>query len=122
MKIEVGENNEEFTKEANILEELAYRDTWGKGADSFIAMIYERLSLMRDLLADDGSIYVHCDYRVNSYIRMVLDEIFGKDNFRNEIIWYYETYQGTVKDYFPRKHDTIFFYNKSESHQFELQY
>ncbi|MBN2488015.1 MAG: hypothetical protein JXA98_03215 [Methanosarcinaceae archaeon] len=63
MRIEVG--NEEFTKEANILEELAYRDTWGKGADSFIAMIYERLSLMRDLLADDGSIYVHCDWRVS---------------------------------------------------------
>ncbi len=87
MKIEVGENNEEFTKEANILEELAYRDTWGKGADSFIAMLYERLSIMKDLLADDGSIYVHCDWRVNSYIRLILDEIFGKECYRNEISW-----------------------------------
>jgi hypothetical protein len=67
-----------FTKKPNILEEIAYRDTWGKGADSFIAMIYERLVLMRDLLAEDGSIYVHCDPRVNSMIRMVLDEVFGK--------------------------------------------
>ena len=76
MNIEIGE--EELTKKPSVLEELAYRDTWGQGADSFIAMIYERLSLMRDLLADDGSIYVHCDYRVNSYIRLALDEIFGK--------------------------------------------
>ena len=66
-----------FTKKPNVLEELAYRDTWGRGADSFIAMIYERLVLMRDLLAEDGSIYVHCDWRVNSYIRLVLDEVFG---------------------------------------------
>ncbi|HQN73919.1 MAG TPA: DNA methyltransferase, partial [bacterium] len=64
MDIEIGDDT--FTKKPNVLEELAYRDTWGKGADSFIAMIYERLVLMRDLLADDGSIYVHCDWRVNS--------------------------------------------------------
>ena len=64
MDIEIG--GETLTKKPNILEELAYRDTWGKGADSFIAMIYERLVLMRDLLAEDGSIYVHCDWRVNS--------------------------------------------------------
>ena len=63
MDIEIG--GDTFTKKPNILEEIAYRDTWGKGADSFIAMIYERLMLMRDLLAEDGSIYVHCDWRVN---------------------------------------------------------
>ena len=83
MQVEIGD--EELTKKPNVLEELAYRDTWGKGADSFIAMIYERLSLMRDLLANDGSIYVHCDYRVSGYMRLVLDELFGKNNFRNEI-------------------------------------
>ena len=64
MKVEIGEDA--LTKKPNVLEELAYRDTWGKGTDSFIAMIYERLSLMKDLLADDGSTYVHCDWRVNS--------------------------------------------------------
>ncbi len=63
MDIEIGDDT--FTKKPNILEEIAYRDTWGKGADSFIAMIYERLVLMRDLLAENGSIYVHCDWRVN---------------------------------------------------------
>ena len=87
MDIEIG--GDTFTKKPNILEEIAYRDTWGKGADSFIAMIYERLVLMRDLLAEDGSIYVHCDWRVNSYIRLVLDEVFGLDMIQNETLWYY---------------------------------
>ncbi|MBI1928000.1 site-specific DNA-methyltransferase [Candidatus Poribacteria bacterium] len=85
MDIEIG--GDTFTKKPGILEELAYRDTWGKGADSFIAMIYERLVLMRDLLSEDGSIYVHCDWRVNSYLRLILEEIFGKDEFKTEIIW-----------------------------------
>src|SRR5579863_9757529 len=81
MDIEVGDGGDTFTKRPGILEEIAYRDTWGKGADSFISMIYERLILMRDLLAEDGSIYVHCDWRVNSFIRLALDEVFGKDRF-----------------------------------------
>ena len=102
-----------FTKKPNILEELAYRDTWGKGADSFIAMIYERLVLMRDLLAEDGSIYVHCDWRVNSYIRLVMDDVFGKENFRNEIIWCY-TFPGKVSVDFQKRNDTILRFAKTE--------
>jgi DNA modification methylase len=112
MNIEIG--NEEFTKKPNVLEELAYRDTWGKGADSFIAMIYERISLMRDLLAADGSIYIHCDYRVDSFIRMILDEIFGHQSFRNHIIWCYSG-GGIPHGELPKKHDDIFWYTKSES-------
>ena len=109
MDIEIG--NDTFTKRPNVLEELAYRDTWGKGADSFIAMIYERLVLMRDLLAEDGSIYVHCDYRVSGFIRLVLDEIFGKSALLNEIIWGFS--QGAKsKRMFGRKHNTIFSYTK----------
>lgn len=111
MDVQIGD--EEFTKKPSIIEEVAYRDTWGKGADSFIAMIYERLYLMRDLLADDGSIYVHCDYRVNSYIRLILDELFGRENQINEIIWYYSQ-GGKGQDYFARKHNTIFMYGKSK--------
>ncbi len=117
MDIEIGE--ESFTKKPSVIEEIAYRDTWGKGTDSFISMIYERLKLMHGLLADDGSIYVHCDWRVNSYMRLIMDEIFGTDNFKNEIIWRYRTYQGQVQNYFPRKHDTILFYKKGEP-KFEL--
>lgn len=109
MDIEIGDDK--FTKKPNILEEIAYRDTWGKGSDSFLAMIYERLVLMKDLMASDGSIYVHCDWRVNSYLRIILDEIFGSDCFRNEIIWHYDI--GTApKSDLKRKHDTIFRYVK----------
>ena len=115
MDIKIGDDK--FTKNPNILEEIAYRDTWGKGADSFIAMIYERLVLMRDLLAEDGSIYTHCDYRVNSYIRLVLDEIFGKNNHRNEIIWHYQS-GGRQEKLFSRKHDTIYLYTKGSKWTF----
>ncbi len=122
MKIEVGEDA--FTKKPSVIEEIAYRDTWGKGADSFIAMIYERLKLMHGLMADDGSIYVHCDWRVNSYMRLVLDEIFGKDNFLNEILWRRRT--NTVKaisQKFSINTDTILLYVKSKNkHLFNLQY
>ncbi len=118
MKVEIGD--EEFTKNPTVLEELAYRDTWGKWADSFISMIYERLKLMKDLLAEDGSIYVHCDWRVSSYMRIILDEVFGKDSFRNEIIWHYSTYQWQVKDWFPKKHDNILIYSKWKEPIFHL--
>ncbi|AUB61385.1 site-specific DNA-methyltransferase [Methanobacterium subterraneum] len=119
MKIDVGDDS--FTKEAGVLEELAYRDTWGKGADSFIAMIYERLSLMKDLLAEDGNIYVHCDWRVNNYIRLVLDEIFGKNLFRNEIIWQ-RTGAHNDAGRFGVVHDSIFFYSKTDNYFFEPIY
>lgn len=122
MDIEIGDDT--FTKQPSVLEELAYRDTWGKGADSFIAMIYERLSLMKDLLADDGSIYVHCDYRVNSYIRLILDELFGKYNFCNEIIWEKtSTGNKAVSDkQFARVQDSILFYSKTSDTRINIQY
>lgn len=117
MNIEIGD--EEFTKKPSVLEELAYRDTWGRGADSFIAMIYERLSLMKDLLANDGSIYVHCDWRMSPSLRFILDEIFGKENFQNEIYWYYyNKLHGASKDVFPRATDTILYYVKSKKEDF----
>ncbi len=109
MDIEIGVDT--FTKKPNILEEIAYRDTWGKGADSFIAMIYERLVLMRDLLAEDGSIYVHCDWRVNNYLRSTLDEIFGSSFFLNEIIWQ-RTGAHNDPGRFGVIHDSIFFIQK----------
>jgi DNA modification methylase len=84
MNIEIGE--ETLTKQPGILEEIAYRDTWGRGADSFISMIYERLVLMRDLLAEDGFVVVHMGDKVSTHVRMVLSEIFGEPNYRNTII------------------------------------
>ena len=112
MDIEIGDDT--FTKNPSILEEIAYRDTWGKGADSFIAMIYERLILMRDLLAEDGSIYVHCDWRVNAFIRLAMNEVFGTDNFVNEVIWCY-TQGGRPLEGFPNKHDNLYLFRKSSN-------
>lgn len=113
MDIEIG--GDTFTKKPNILEEIAYRDTWGKGADSFIAMIYERLILMRDLLAEDGSIYVHCDWRVNSFIRLALDEVFGSSMFRNEITWMRIASHNDHSDRFGRVKDSILYYAKTKA-------
>ena len=85
MNIDIGENF--YEKQPNVLEQIAYRDTWGLGSDSFLSMIYERLILMRDLLSEDGNIVVHCDWRLNSPIKQIMDEIFGAHNFINEIVW-----------------------------------
>lgn len=110
MDVEIGEDT--LKKKANILEEIAYRDTWGKGTDSFISMIYERLILMRDILSHDGAIYVHCDWRVAGYLRLILDEVFGAKNFLNEIIWSYEGTQSPSPIKLGSKHDTIFRFAK----------
>jgi len=114
MDIEVG--GDTFTKKRNILEEIAYRDTWGKGADSFIAMIYERLIIMRDLLSENGSIYVHCDWKVGHHLQALLDEVFGRAYFKNQIIWYYANKLPTGGKILDRQHDQIFWYGKSTSH------
>lgn len=112
MDIEIG--GETFHKEPNLLEQIACRDTWGRGADSFIAMIYERLILMRDLMHSEGSIYVHCDWRVNSHIRLVMSEVFGTKNFRNEICRIKCNPKNYTTSSFGNIHDTVFFYTKSE--------
>lgn len=117
-EVEVGD--ESVTKEPSLIEELAYRDTWGRGANSFISMIYERIALLHGLLASDGSIYVHCDWRVQMYIRGVLDEIFGKESFKNDIVWDYSYRMMDLPKFYNRKHDTIFFYTKSPSAYFKM--
>lgn len=120
MDIEIGEDT--FTKKPNVLEELAYRDTWGKGADSFIAMIYERLVLMRDLLAEDGSIYVHCDSRVLSYLRLIIDEIFGNDNFMCQIIWKRSSIRKAASNKWLSVDDVILVSSKTNKYIFNTIY
>ena len=115
MDIEIG--GETFHKEPNLLEQIAYRDTWGRGADSFISMIYERLILMRDLLHPEGSIYVHCDWRVSSNIRLALNEVFGGPFFRNEIVWQ-RTGAHNDAGRFGVVSDSIFFFSKGEAWTF----
>jgi DNA modification methylase len=120
MDIEIGEDT--FTKRPNVLEELAYRDTWGRGADSFIAMIYERLMLMRDLLAEDGSIYVHCDWHIGHSIKLIVDEIFGINNFHNHITWKRSTPRGNAYKHFSELTDYILFYTKTGEYVWNPQY
>jgi len=115
--IEVGEGNT-LNKMPTVIEELAYRDTWGRGLNSYIAMIYERLILIRDLMEPQGSIYVHCDWRVNSSIRLIMDELFGGGNLIGEIIWQRTNARGTDARW-PRIHDTIFHYAKSSEFFFK---
>ncbi|MEI9478348.1 MAG: site-specific DNA-methyltransferase, partial [Deltaproteobacteria bacterium] len=119
VNLDVGD--ETLTKEPSLIEELAYRDTWGRGTDSYLAMMYERLKLMRNLLSDDGSLYVHCDWRVNSSIRLILDEIFGENKFRNELAWK-RTSARSDSHTFNHIHDTIYFYTKSDALNFTTQY
>ncbi len=100
-------------QKSNVLEQFAYSDTWKEGTVSYLKMMYPRLYLMKELLSDKGSIYVHLDWHVGHYVKVLMDEIFGKDNFINEIVWCY-TGPSNTKEYFPRKHDTIFLYHKRE--------
>jgi DNA modification methylase len=122
-KVDIGDA--ELVKEPSMLEEIAYRDTWGKGYDSFISMMYERLIFMHHLLSNSGSIYVHCDWRVNNYIKLILEEIFGKDNLVNQITWKRTFAHGDVgqgAQHLGRISDTIFLVRKSENSQFNLIY
>lgn len=78
---------EQFVKEPSLIEMKAYRDTWGKGLDSYLQWFYEMAVMFSELLSGTGSLYVHVDPGVSHFVKTVLDEIFGRDNFRNEIIW-----------------------------------
>jgi len=120
MDIQIGEDT--FTKKPSVIEDLAYRDTWGRGADSWIAMMYERLILIHDLLALNGSVYVHVDWRVNHYLRVILDDVFGKENFLNEIVWAYYAFKRSTSKKFPQKHDIIISYRKSDEYIWNTQY
>ena len=124
VNLEVGD--ETLTKEPSVIEELAYRDTWGKGTDSYLAMMYERLKLMRDLLAEDGSIWVHVDNDVGAYVRMLLDEIFGPDNYINTVTWQRSDAHSDVGQ--GAKHlgkicDALFYYSRNpEAQILEMQF
>lgn len=114
-----------FIKQPSIIEQKAYRDTWGKGLDSYMQWFYETALLLKELLTDDGSIYVHLDWHVSHYAKTILDEIFGYDNFFSEIIWQRSTTVGSSKaiaNKYPTLHDTILVYNKSSKSTFNKQY
>ena len=108
----------ELEQKPTVIEQFAYSDTWSDGTASYLAMITPRLILMRELLADTGSIYVHLDWHVGHYVKLILDEVFGKRLLRNEIVWCYNGPGSPGMRQFNRKHDTIYWYSKSESWTF----
>jgi DNA modification methylase len=124
---EIGEKGFEIAKEQSSIEEKAYRDTWGRYGpgrelDSYLEMMYPRLAVLRDLLADRGAFLVHVDYRASSALRFVLDELYGPSCFLNEIIWHYKRWPTPARE-FQKMHDNILCYVKKKgSHTFNVQY
>ena len=111
----------ELSQRPNVLEQFAYSDSWANGTASYLESMIPRLVLMRELLAETGSIYVHLDWHVGHYVKIVMDEIFGKDMFINEIVWAY-TGPSAVRRAFPRKHDVLYLYGKSNEYFFAGDY
>lgn len=117
LSVPIGDEAESVLKDQSALEMVAYRDTWGKGTDSYVQMMYERLVLMRDLLSETGSLFVHCDWRVNHLLRAMLEELFP-GGLRNEIAWCYTGPGSPGMTQYNRKHDTIFWFAKSKRSKF----
>ena len=110
--------NGSIQQRPTVIEQFGYVDLWEEGTISYLKYIYPRLVLMKELLSDRGSIYVHIDWHIGAYMKVLLDDIFGKECFRNEIIWYYNNKMSRSSKDFAHAHDNIFFYTKSESNLF----
>lgn len=115
MQVQIGDEKDSIQKEQSTLEMVAYRDMWGRGSDSYLHMMYERLLLMKELLSDTGSLYLHCDWRVSHTVRLIMETVFGSDYFQNEIIWKRATPRAHVYSRFPSTHDVIFYFNKTKN-------
>ena len=115
---QIGDDGTEVLKEQSMIEEKAYRDTWGNGLSSYLGMILPRVRLIRDLLSDRGALYLHVDYRVAFHLRLVLDEVFGPGCFQNQIAWHYSGWNRHGQKYFNRRHDQILYYSKSSAPAF----
>ncbi|MPL66589.1 hypothetical protein SDC9_12276 [bioreactor metagenome] len=109
----------DLSQKPTVIEQFAYADTWKDGTVSYLKMLYPRLVLLKELLSEKGSIYLHIDWHVGHYVKLMMDEIFGKSKFINEIIWNYGT-MCTTKTFWNRKHDTIYFYSKSNEYIFNV--
>lgn len=107
---EIGESGEDLTKEQSLIEEKAYRDTWGRGHESYLDMIFRRLTLLRELLSPNGSVYVHLDWHLVHFVRALMDDVFGAENFVNEIIRVKSNPKNFPQPQFGNYHDTILFY------------
>lgn len=122
VRIAVGDGgaaaDQDLAKLSSVIEEKAYRDTWGKGVDSYLQMLYQRLILLRQLLSETGSVCVHIDSHAGNYVGLVLDEVFGRDRFVNEVIWRYGKMSNATRR-FPNNHDRLLVYSKSADYYFK---
>jgi len=116
-KIQIGEGKNS-KKSSKWIRKRAYSDSWKDGIDSYLNFMHERLLIMKELLAKNGSIYVHLDWHVGHYIKIMMDEIFGINNFRNEIIWAYPAASAQTKRFYVRSFDIILYYSKSDDYIF----
>lgn len=114
--------NTSFSQKPTVIEQFAYADTWEEGTISYLKMIYSRLVLMKELLSEKGSIYVHIDWHIGAYMKIILDDIFGKDMFRNELVWTYFGFKRSTTKKFPQKHDVIYSYTKNNEYVWNTQY
>ncbi len=120
---ETGDGGASFVKEASVIEQKAYRDTWGRGLDSYLEWFYETVVFLRELLAENGSIYVHLDYHIAHYAKVVMDEFFGEQQFLNHIIWSYRRWP-SVSQNFQTMHDDLLVYakNRTSERTFNIEY
>ena len=102
------------------VKQKAYRDTWENGMEEYLSMLAYRLLLIRELLAEDGGLWIHLDWHAVHYVKIIADEIFGQENFINEVVWTYKS-GGVSKRRFARKHDTLLYYGKSKNYFFKAQ-
>ena len=115
-RTEINLPGTDLSQKPTVMEQFAYADTWEDGTVSYLKMLYPRLLLMKEMLADTGSIFVHIDWHVNSYVKVILDDILGKENFRNEIIWYYPNSGLKARSKkFHQVTDTIYYYVKNSN-------
>ncbi|GIK53228.1 MAG: hypothetical protein BroJett014_22010 [Planctomycetota bacterium] len=121
MEVPIGDSKATLPKDQSTLEMVAYRDTWGRGTDSYLHMMYERLTAMRALLSPTGSIYVHFDYRISGLLRLMLDEVFGGDRFVSEIVWYYSNKYGANSAAFDSFHNTLLLYSSGKRFTYNPQ-
>lgn len=118
LPVPIGDKTDTVQKDQSTLEMVAYRDMWGRGTDSYLHMLYERLVLIRELLRDSGTIFVHMDYRMGPYGRCILDDVFGSDSFINEIVWQKCNTKNFTSNSLSNVHDTIFLYAKNHAYSF----
>ena len=125
MDVSLGDGKEKVGKDQSTLEMVAYRDMWGKGADSYLYMVFERLALMKRLLSDKGSIYLHVGWQVSHHVKAVLDDVFGRERFINQVIWKRQTAHSDTKQgaqHLGRLHDVILLYSKTDSYTMNMQF